>query len=103
MPTHIGPGTLPSLESMYLNNYIVLPDYYFNKEYYGKSAIYYKFNDYYDLAENLKNVISLSNTKLNAKNLKKKYINIQKSSEIVEFNNHINKFQNITKSTFINK
>ena len=103
VPTHIGPGTLPSLESLYLNKYIVLPDYYFNKEYYGKSAIYYKSNDYYDLAENLKNVISLSNTKPTAKNLKKKYTNIQKSSEIVEFNNHINKFQNITKSTFINK
>ena len=53
VPTHIGPATLPSLEALYLNKPLFLPDYRFNQEFYGKYGIYYDALSPEDLASRM--------------------------------------------------
>ena len=93
MPTYLGPGTLPTMEAMYIGTPLILPDFEFNKSFYGDSSLYYDAFDFKSLG-NL--IIKLNKKNFNKNELiikaKNKYKSIMQSNESNKLVTHIEKF-----------
>ena len=102
VPSHIGPGTLPSLEALYLDKNLILPDYDFNLTFYGNQPYYYCHYDYKDLAELLLKMDATASTADSRGANKNLYKHIQNCSEVIEFNVRMQKFHNISRTSRLN-
>ena len=92
MPSYLGPGTLPTMEAMYIGTPLILPNFEFNKAFYCDSSLYYDAFDFESLA-NL--IIKLDNQIYNRNELiikaKNKYESIMMSNESNKLIKHIEK------------
>ena len=96
MPTFLGPGTLPTMEAMYINVPMILPNFAFNKDYYQKSCLYYEFHDPRDLAMRIIELDkSLEIRKMLLKESKLRYNFLMNESQISELINYLEKFNSI--------
>jgi glycosyltransferase involved in cell wall biosynthesis len=97
VPTHIGPGTLPSLEALYMNKLLILPKYKFNEQYYCEFALYY---DPYDTADLIKIMSKICDNTVTKDQIDRniKYFDIQERSELPQLIEHINQFSLIKKA-----
>ena len=93
VPSHIGPGTLPSLEALYLGKAIILPNYDFNKNFYGEQAHYYNFDNPIDLSKILYELENSSETIKHEFSNRQQYYKIQSFSEEREFNLRVKQFK----------
>ncbi len=93
MPTYLGPGTLPTMEAMLIGIPLILPDFEFNKEFYGNASLYYESSSSLSLA---KQIIELSKLNLEKFKLinsaKSKYYEIINSNESEKLIKHLEKF-----------
>lgn len=99
MPTFIGPGTLPTMEAMYLGTPLIMPDYKVNKDLYKECSLFYRNDDAYSLSEKIIELDKSDELRMKLqKKGKERYKEIMNDSDLKEFLTHLNSFKNILKT-----
>jgi len=94
MPSFIGPGTLPTLEAMYLKIPFLVPDFASFRKYYANSCIYFDIFDEQDLANKIEFLLASKKTVSSLVDAATyKYEEIRDNSEIDLLNSHLKNFK----------
>ena len=103
VPTYIGPGTLPTMEAMYLGTPIFVLDNWQNREFYGDAAYYL---DSGRLDESVQTLRQLGDTNMRCEcafKMKQRYTKIVEADETKLLIRHVNGFSALAQTHSLGK